>query len=326
MDQRTLGAIGINCSVLGFGCAPVGSRCGRAESLRALNLAFDRGVTLFDTADMYGVGASERILGEFLRDGNKRDKVVIASKCGYTFSQRLRAVSWVKPLLRPLVRKLKGVKSSAGAIMASQRSQCFDAAYVERCVNDSLSRLGVNHIDVFFLHDPAAAIVQSGEALGVLERLKQAGKLRAIGVSSEHDAVLAALRRAGSPVDVIQAGASVADISGMEQLLDEAAAKQAGFIARQPFANGCVLGSKLFLDGLAASGIAANRDEAAAIAVRFVLGYPGVSAVLPGMMTPAHIEANVAAANRGPLSPDVQRRVAELARSAMGGSGGLGAA
>ena len=122
--------------MLGFGCASVGSRSGHAESSRAIEAALDRGITLFDTADMYGVGGSERILGRVL--GARRDKVVISTKCGYEFSSKMKAMAFIKPLLRPLVRTLKGVKKAAAGAMASQRRQNFDPAYIEKLAREDL--------------------------------------------------------------------------------------------------------------------------------------------------------------------------------------------
>src|SRR5580692_13107372 len=80
MLYTSFGPLGRPVSRLGFGCAPMGSRYGKRESLRALGEAFDRGVTYFDVARSYGYGDAEGILGSFIRD--KRDRVIVATKFG----------------------------------------------------------------------------------------------------------------------------------------------------------------------------------------------------------------------------------------------------
>ncbi|HVZ94001.1 MAG TPA: aldo/keto reductase, partial [Phycisphaerales bacterium] len=237
LEHRSIGSTDLNVSVLGFGCAPVASRAGKGASVRAIEMALDRGVTFFDTADMYGVGGSERTLGEVLR--GRRDRVVVATKCGYSFSSKLRAMSWVKPLLRPLVKKLKGVKSAAGAVMTSQRSQCFEPAYVERCVHDSLARLGVERVDMFFLHDPPMDVVGRREVFDVLRAFKAQGKIRHFGVSCDADVARRAVET-DTGISVVQVSANVLEQQPLRELLPLTRASGIGFVARQPFANGRV--------------------------------------------------------------------------------------
>lgn len=144
MDMRTLGRTGIEVSALGFGCWAIGGewwdtdgnplgwgKVDDEESVRAVHRALDGGVTFFDTADVYGTGHSETVLGRAL--AGRRDDVVIATKWGNTFDADRRTL--LTPDLTP--------------------------DYARRALTASLRRLGTDHVDLYQLHisdaDPGAA-------------------------------------------------------------------------------------------------------------------------------------------------------------------------
>ncbi|MGH7132006.1 MAG: aldo/keto reductase [Phycisphaerales bacterium] len=311
MHYRPLGSTNLKVSVLGFGCAPVASRAGSGQSTRAIRLALDKGVTYFDTADMYGLGGSERILGAVT--AGRRDSVVISTKCGFTFSAGLRAVSWVKPLLRPFVTRLKAVKNSAGAIMASQRSQNFEPDYIGRCVDASLGRLGLDAIDLFYLHEPPIAVADRADVFQKLAELKNAGKIRFYGVSSDAEFAARVLGSGGSGISAVQVNAGIVDQQPLATVLPLARAMGVAFIARQPFTNGRVFGNRELLDRLASAGLPTDPAYVASLALRFLRDTPGVSAILPSMMRPEHINANVAAIEQPPLNEQERSVAAGLA-------------
>ncbi len=317
MEQRILGSTDLRVSVLGFGCAPVGSRAGSVQSTKAIRTAFERGITYFDTADMYGMGASEQTLARVL--GPHRDKIVISTKCGYTFSNRLKAIAWVKPLVRPVVMKLKGVKASAAGIMASQRSQCFDVPYIENCIHGSLSRLGTDRLDLFFLHDPPATIAGKPEVFQKLAALKQAGKLRWYGVSCDVETAIKVLDAPDTGVAVLQVAINPLEPQAMSELLTKARARNIGIIARQPFANGKIFHSEGVRSVLASRGLASDAKSIGSLALRFVRDTEGVASVLPSMMRPEHLEANLAAIGGPPLSAE-ERQAARMMASIPVGS------
>jgi aryl-alcohol dehydrogenase-like predicted oxidoreductase len=326
MELRAVGNTGLRASVLGFGCAPVASRATNAESERALRMALERGITFFDTADMYGVGGSERVLGRVLRGWpGGRERAVISTKCGYTFSGKLRAVAWVKPLLRPLVRRFKAVKSSAAAMMTSQRGQSFAPEYIEACLHASLARLGTDSVDVFFLHDPPGSIAARGDVFEKLAALKRAGKLRAYGVSSEASVAEAVLRTAGTGVSVVHVNAGLMEQGAIARVLPLARAGGVGLIARQPFANGRVFTSPVVKELLAAHGLPSDAEYVCGLALRYLRDMEGVSSILPSMMQPRHIEANVAAI-AGPAMSAPERAFAAELGARMTASGAEGAA
>jgi aryl-alcohol dehydrogenase-like predicted oxidoreductase len=154
MRYRTLGQSGLVVSLVGLGCNNFGGRVDRAGTREVVDAAIDMGVTLFDTADMYSMGASEEFLGEAL--AGRRDQVVLATKFGHR-------------------RADMGYGPAAGAKGGR--------AYIRRAVEGSLRRLRTDYIDLYQLHvpDPATPIA---ETLAALEELIREGKVRYIGNSN----------------------------------------------------------------------------------------------------------------------------------------------
>lgn len=150
MEYRKLGSSGLRISLAGLGCNNFGQRIGEAESLAVVHAALDAGIRFFDTADVYGGGRSEELLGRAL--GSRRSEVVIATKFGYR----------------------TGAGPNVGG--GSRRS------VIASC-EQSLKRLGTDYIDVYLLHvpDPETPIE---ETLDAMSRLVDAGKVRYLGCSN----------------------------------------------------------------------------------------------------------------------------------------------
>jgi len=169
MVSRELGHSGIRVSALGFGCWAIGGpfwqgsqplgwgEVDDGESIRALRRALDRGVNFFDTADVYGTGHSERVLGRALAEDGARDQVAIATKFGNVFDEATRQIT--------------GSDASP--------------AYIRQACEASLRRLGTDRIDLYQLHlgdlDPAAAEA----TFDTLEELADQGLIRAYGWSTD---------------------------------------------------------------------------------------------------------------------------------------------
>ncbi len=132
-----------------LGCMNFGKRTPAPEAERILHRALERGVTFFDTANAYVDGESERILGRALRGA--RDRVTIATKVG------------------------------AGRIAG--KTEGLAPARILQAIDESLGRLGMDHVDVYYLHVPDHA-VPIADSLGTMEQLRQAGKIRSLGVSN----------------------------------------------------------------------------------------------------------------------------------------------
>src|SRR5262245_32719749 len=138
MELRPFGNTSLRVSEFGLGCARIGGvfQSGSRGFLDLLAFAFDSGVTFFDTADMYSQGESESLIGKAFR--RKRDRIVIASKAGYSLPSRQRWAGRVKPLLRPMVRLLKIRREQLSSGSRGSLSQDFSPAYLRSAVEGSL--------------------------------------------------------------------------------------------------------------------------------------------------------------------------------------------
>src|SRR5438477_4207515 len=155
MRYRRLGDSGLVVSVVGLGCNNFGGRIDAARTNEVVRAALDEGITLFDTADIYGnpAGASEELLGRAL--GSRRDEVVVATKFGMD---------------------TRGANGPDWGVRGSRR-------YIHRAVEASLRRLGTDHIDLYQMHEPDRT-TPIEETLRALDDLVRAGKVRYVGSSN----------------------------------------------------------------------------------------------------------------------------------------------
>src|SRR5919202_3948850 len=154
MDTRKLGSEGLEVAEIGLGCMGMSEFYGDAdeqEAIATIQRALDIGVTFIDTADMYGSGANERLVGRAIE--GRRDEVVLATKFG----------------------NVRGPNGERLGIRG-------DADYVRQACDASLERLGVDHIDLYYQHrvDPN---VEIEETVGAMKGLVDAGKVRYLGLS-----------------------------------------------------------------------------------------------------------------------------------------------
>jgi aryl-alcohol dehydrogenase-like predicted oxidoreductase len=213
MERRKLGD-GPEVGAIGFGCMGMSEFYGATdddESLATLEHAYAAGVTLFDTADIYGFGHNESLLGRFIR--GKRDRLTIATKAGIVRSQ-------ADPALR-------GVDNSA--------------AYLTRHCEESLARLGTDHVDLYYLHriDPATPL---DESIGTLARLKAAGKIRGIGLSN---VTLETVRSAHRihPVTAVQNEFSLFTRTDQAELVPALADMGIAYVPYSPLGRGMLTGA-----------------------------------------------------------------------------------
>jgi aryl-alcohol dehydrogenase-like predicted oxidoreductase len=247
MRQVTLGTTGIKTSCLGFGCASLGSRVGEASGLRALEAAYDAGVTWLDLAPLYGGGRAEEIAGRFLK--GRRDTVQVCSKVGLApggggmgglkaaLMPAARAAVQAVPALRPLLRR-----SGAQAAMALP----LTPELVTRSLETSLRRLGTDHLDLYALHGVDASALTE-PVLRALEDVRAAGKTRAVAVAGDAACGLAAIG-IGAPFGVVQAAVPVPGAA--DALLPAARAAGFGVILHSVFG---VEGSLAALEARAAA-------------------------------------------------------------------------
>ncbi len=211
MKHRTIA--GMPVSALGLGCMGMSEFYGatdEAQSLRTLEAAFDAGVTLFDTAESYGNGGNERLLGRFLAGG--RRGVRIATKFG---------------IVREPGKYERRIDNSP--------------AYIRQAVDGSLARLGVDTIDLYYVHrvDPNAALE---DTIGTLADLVRAGKVRAIGLC---EVAPATLRRAAAlhPIAAVQSEYSLWTRDPEEGMLAACAELGTAFCAYSPLGRGFLTGT-----------------------------------------------------------------------------------
>ena len=319
MRTRKLGNSGFAVSEIGFGTWGIGGYVAGAsygatddrQSLAALRKAADLGIDFFDTADAYGDGHAETLLGQAFGAGY--DNIVVATKAGHP--------------------RFGG-------------PQDFSPAHLRRSVEGSLGRLKRARIDLLQLHNPPIELLQAQpEILACLFDLQRAGKIAAWGLSLKTPAEAKIAIDAFAPV-CVQANFNLADQRALDiGLLDRARDAGVAVIARTPLAFGFLSGT-LAADatfpegdhrrnwpaerirqwaaaGRALAGELAARDgqSLAQIALRFCLSHPAVATAIPGMLGEAEVVQNAAASDLGPLADaDVARIRANYAASAFAGT------
>ncbi len=276
MEYKVLGRTGLRVSVIGFGASPLGNEFGSidpAEGERAVHAAIDHGINFFDVSPYYGRTLAEERLGTAL--AGKRDKVVLATKCGRYDKNQFD----------------------------------FSAARITVSIEESLRRLRTDHVDLLMAHDvefgDREQIVQ--ETIPAMRRLQKQGKIRFAGISGFPLMMLADIARRGS-VDAIL---SYCHYNLLARDLDRcltplAAENNMGLINASP------LHMRLLTDAGAPAWHPAPEPlkqagarvvslchsqgaDPALIALRFCLDHPYVSSTLVGMSSATEVEANVRA-------------------------------
>lgn len=311
MQYRPLGNTGIRVSEIGFGAWAIGGtadasgtplgwgRTSDEESLATIRRARDLGVTLFDTADSYGFGRSESLLGIVL--SRFRNDVVLATKVGV-------------------------VRTSEGALRKD-----FSKQHIFHAVDGSLKRLRTDFIDLYQAHNPTIADLQREEIQEAMDRLQEIGKIRywGISVSTVEDGIEIVNRGWGYALQVLY---NVLNQAPATDLFPVAKKKGYGIIARVPLASGLLTGKfrtdtvfaaddvrQSFLTTRRLEEVMPRVDDARSIiggsakslsegALRFVLADENVSTTIPGGRNPRQVEMNVAAAE-GRLPHEVVERL-----------------
>ncbi|MFC5916898.1 aldo/keto reductase [Streptomyces pulveraceus] len=233
MRRNRLGSSAVEVTELSFGAAAIGNLFTAVEPERAaaaVAAAWDEGVRYFDTAPHYGLGLSERRLGEALRD-RPRDAYVLSTKVGR--------------VLDPLPADATGHGgdglSEGFAVPATHRRRWdFSADGVRRSIEDSLERLGLDRIDIVYLHDPDDhAETAFHEAYPELEKLRAQGVVGAIGAGMNQTAMLTRFVR-DTDVDVVLCAGryTLLDQSALNGLLPEAAARGRSVVVGGVFNSG----------------------------------------------------------------------------------------
>jgi aryl-alcohol dehydrogenase-like predicted oxidoreductase len=210
MEYRQLGRTDMRVSVISFGAWAIGGDWGEvnnAESYATLNRAIERGVNFVDTADVYGDGRSERLIGRLLKD--RKEEIFVATKAG----RRL----W------------------------PHTADGYNRKNLESFVDRSLSNLGVDSIDLLQLHCPPSEVYHRPEVFKALDELKREGKIRYYGVSVEK--VGEALKATEYPdVQSVQIIFNIFRLKPATEFFSIAKERRVGIIARVPLASGLLTG------------------------------------------------------------------------------------
>ena len=314
MQYRRLGKTGREVSAIGFGAWAIGADWGivdDAESLRALHAAAEAGVTLIDTADVYGDGRSERVIGQFLRE-RSGERFFVATKMG-------RRV--------PLD-------------LAQYTPEAFQA-WTDR----SRDNLGLDRLDLVQLHCLPTDIYYRPEIFAALDELVAAGAIANYGVSVERvEEGLKAIEYPG--VASVQIIFNMLRQRPADHFLAEARRRDVGVLARVPMASGLLTGKmskqtafdaadhrsynrhgEAFDVGETFAGVDYDAGLAfveelrslvpagatmAQMALRWILMFDGVTAAIPGAKSPEQAKANAAAADLAAIPPAMLERIRVL--------------
>jgi aryl-alcohol dehydrogenase-like predicted oxidoreductase len=314
MEQRVLGRTGREVSVVGLGTWQLGADWGSVDendALAVLEASVEAGVTFFDTADVYGDGRSEQLIGRFLRERPDAD-VVVATKMGRREPQEVER---------------------------------YNLDNFRRWNDRSRANLGVDTLDLVQLHCPPTAAYATDSVFDALDTLVEEGRIAAYGVSVETvDEALTAIAR--EHVASVQIILNAFRLKPLERVLPAAAAAGVGIIARVPLASGLLSGRYTHESVFSAddhrnynrrgeafdvgetfsgvdydTGVEAAREFAALVptgmtpaqaALRWVVQQPGVSTVIPGARNVEQARANAAAADVPELDADTLKAIADL--------------
>lgn len=310
MEYRDFGDTGWKVSKLMIGTMQIGGGWGDTndeDGIATVRAALDAGINFIDTADMYGFGKSEELVGKAVK--GRRDEVYIATKFG---------VQW-----------------QAGPEKMGVLPRIYTPEYARQCIDASLQRLGTDYIDLFQAHNLSADLARDPEWFEAMDELVNEGKVRAVGITCGPGDF--------GVDDAIAAGkAGAKSVALAYHLLSQLPARAAfpflrangvGVIARGPLAMGVLAGEMnedtVFGDNDERRGW--DRDDyvrrveqtrafkflvqdpvesQAQAALRFAMSNPDVSTVLVGMQTPAQVEANIKVADMGPYDVDELHAIA----------------
>ncbi len=316
MNTRKLGRSGIEISPIGVGCWAIGGpfyhvtrvvaygKVDDAESIRLLHRAFDLGINFFDTADVYGAGHSERVVGQAF--AGRRDKVVIATKFGWVFDEATKIVT----------------------------DRDLSPAYIRHACEASLRRLNTDYLDLYQFHVGGATVEDAAPVRDVLESLVAEGKIRAYGWSTPF-VDRGAFFAEGVHCAAIQQPMNV--MAGDPALLAVCEQNNLASLNRGPLGMGLLTGKytpesqfnpddmrrdwKLnegwqhqTLERLAdvRDVLTARGHTLAQGALAWLLARSPVTIPIPGAKTVAQLEENAGVLTKGPLSADQMAQIEAL--------------
>jgi aryl-alcohol dehydrogenase-like predicted oxidoreductase len=301
MNYRRFGRSGWNVSEIGHGMWGIAGWTGSqdTESLDSLQRSIDLGCNFFDTAWAYGNGHSEQLLGKILR-ANPGKTLYTATK------------------IPPKNRRWPSRREFS-------LDESYPPDYIEEYLNKSLKNIGVETLDLIQFHTWEDGWLDDVRLPRAIEKLRKSGKVRAVGISINRWEPWNGVRAVrDGVVDAVQVIYNIFDQNPEDELFPACREKDVAVIARVPFDEGTLTGT-LTLDSkwpkgdwrntyFVAENLKASVAHAEALkpllrdgltmpemALRFILNNKDVSTIIPGMRKRRHVEANIAAGDRGPL-------------------------
>ncbi len=322
MKYKPLGERGPEVSTIGFGAWAIGGMNWGATddevSLRALHKALDRGVTLIDTADVYGFGHSEELVSRIIEERG-RDQVIVATKAGNDFYNASDSDD-----------------QGYGPI-----KQTYSREYLVGAAEKSLKRLKVERLDILQLHSPDLAKLEEDEPWLALEQLKREGKIKHAGwsIQSFQESEQAhILDRHHELLDCIQVRYNLLERKAEEKLFPKALEYGTGVIVRIPLLFGLLTGkfdasASFSADDHRNMNLSADKLEAyldqlqkyqplfdsfpdqsmAQVSLRFCLSHPACHTAIPGAKTDIQVEENSNSSDLGPIPKELLEQFGECA-------------
>ena len=316
MKYKPLGKSGIKVSEIGFGAWTIalnwwGKEIQEDEAKRMLKKAYDLGINFFETADMYGKGKSERLIGEVFKD--MRNEVVISTKYGYDFE-------------------------SAQQIGHNELPQQFDRKFTENALKNSLERLQSDYVDVYGLHNPKLRHIRDDVIFETLDEKIDEGKIKtcqialgpAIGWTQEG---MEAMNRKN--ISAVQTVYNILEQTPGNELIENAVKKDVGILVRVPDASGILTGKvtaetkisekdhrkertrewrKSAMQKVEQLRPIAERNglNITELAIKFILSKKAVSSVLPTVINTDEIEMFASISDGKYISDSDMKEVNEL--------------
>lgn len=299
LGKRRIGETGLEVTELGLGGASLAgifSRVSADQARATVARALEAGITYFDTAPQYGLGRSEHLVGDVLRDS--RDEVVISTKVGRLlkpcFDPAEQGTQWADPL--PF-------------------RQIYDYSYdaIMRSFEDSLQRLGVNRVDILYVHDIGTVThgddnprhwtaLTEGGGYRALDELRRAGTIKAIGLGvNEWEVLMDAFEIGDWDVFLLAGRYTLLEQTSLSPFLETCLARKASVVIGGPYNSGILVGGSTWnyaeapreivdrvktIEGICAD----HRVELPAAALQFPLAHPAVASVIPGPRSPRELE------------------------------------
>ena len=293
---RRLGETDLNCSVIGLGTGRLtsySSSISRRNAIRLVHAAADVGINMIDTADIYGQGDSELVIGNSIR--GRRDRFIVASKVGNRLARAGRLVGMLKPVLKPLVQRLQTARELAAtmrqhAAAADSFRQDFSPKYITEAIDASLRRLQTDYLDILFLHDPPLSDVRSDDAMGALDRAKAAGKIRHIGISTSDPLTLEWLAKYRRDVGVVQMAVNAESPSSLQSLLSNLSAAGIGVVANHIFGSAALRSNPRLVDFGKRYNLTVRQ-----VLIGLATSSPSIATALIGTTSVDHLRQNVEA-------------------------------